>query len=211
MSMSVPSMTLYYNAASPFARKVLILLHETGQTGRVTLKPVNVTPVDPHAEVCHDNPCGKIPALCLADDNVIHDSRVILDYLDHQHVGNPLIPRDGSARWRRLTLASLADALLDAALLIRYETFLRPEEKRWDEWVDNQSEKISRSLAYFETEAVTELSAHFDIASISLASALGYLDFRQPNLGWRSSYPRLASWYYEVSQRPSMLETQPPA
>src|SRR3982750_4521167 len=115
MSMSVPSMTLYYNAASPFARKVLILLHETGQTGRVSFKPVNVTPVNPHAEVCHDNPCGKIPALCLADDNVLHDSRVILDYLDHQHVGNPLIPREGSARWRRLTLASLADAVLDAA------------------------------------------------------------------------------------------------
>jgi glutathione S-transferase len=204
-------MTLYYNTASPFARKVLVLLHETGQTARVNLKPVTVTPVTPDPAVCHDNPCGKIPALCLADNNVIHDSRVILDYLDHQHVGNPLIPHDGSARWRRLTLASLADAVLDAALLMRYETFLRPEEKRWGEWVDNQGEKISRSLAYFETEAVTELSSHFDIASISVACALGYLDFRQPNLGWRSSYPRLANWYYEVSQRPSMLETQPPA
>jgi len=209
--MSAPSMTLYYNTASPFARKVLVLLHETGQTERVHLEPVTVTPVAPDAAVCHDNPCGKIPALCLADNNVIHDSRVILDYLDHQHVGNPLIPQDGSARWRRLTLASLADAVLDAALLMRYETFLRPEEKRWGEWVDNQGEKISRSLAYFETEAVTELSSHFDIASISVACALGYLDFRQPNLGWRSSYPRLASWYREVSERPSMLETQPPA
>lgn len=207
--MSAPSMTLYYNAASPFARKVLIALYETGQMARVSLKPVSVTPVNPHAELCHENPCGKIPALCLADNNVIHDSRVILDYLDHQHAGNPLIPREGSARWRRLTLASLADAVLDAAVLIRYETFLRPPEKRWSDWTDNQGEKISRSLAYFETEAVTELNAHFDIASISLACALGYLDFRQPDLGWRSSYPRLANWYYEVSQRPSMLETQP--
>lgn len=206
-----PSMTLYFNPASPFSRKVLILLHETGQTGRVHLKPVNVTPVNPNAEVCHDNPSGKIPALVLADDNVIHDSRVILDYLDHQHVGNPLIPREGPSRWRRLTLASLADAILDAAVLIRYETFLRPEEKQWNDWLENQSEKIARSLSYFETEAVTELSARFDIASISLASGLGYLDFRQPDLGWRSTYPRLASWYYEVSQRPSMLETQPPA
>jgi len=209
--MSAPSMTLYYNTASPFARKVLVLLHETGQTARVELKPVTVTPVAPDAAVCHENPCGKIPALCLADNNVIHDSRVILDYLDHQHVGNPLIPHDGSGRWRRLTLASLADAVLDAALLMRYETFLRPEEKRWGEWMDSQGEKIARSLAYFEAEAVTELSSNFDIASISVACALGYLDFRQPNLGWRSSYPRLASWYYEVSQRPSMLETQPPA
>ncbi|MGE6386653.1 glutathione S-transferase family protein [Pseudomonas sp. NPDC078416] len=209
--MSAPSMTLYYNAASPFARKVMILLHETGQSNRVSLKAVALTPVSPDVEVCRDNPCGKIPALCLADDNVIHDSRVILEYLDQQHVGNPLIPKEGSARWRRLTLASLADALMDAALLIRYETFLRPEEKHWSEWLDAQQEKIARTLAYFEAEAVTELSAHFDVASISVACALGYLDFRQPNLGWRSSYPRLANWYYEVSQRPSMLETQPPA
>lgn len=209
--MSAPSMTLYYNAASPFARKVLILLHETGQASRVSLKAVALTPVSPDVDVCRDNPCGKIPALCLADDNVIHDSRVILEYLDQQHVGNPLIPKEGSARWRRLTLASLADALMDAALLIRYETFLRPEEKHWAEWLDAQQEKIARTLAYFEAEAVTELSTHFDVASISVACALGYLDFRQPNLGWRSSYPRLANWYYEVSQRPSMLETQPPA
>ena len=209
--MSAPSMKLYYNAASPFARKVMILLHETGQASRVSLKAVALTPVSPDAEVCRDNPCGKIPALCLADGNVIHDSRVILDYLDQQHVGNPLIPKEGSARWRRLTLASLADALMDAALLIRYETFLRPEEKHWSEWLAAQQEKIARTLAYFEAEAVTELSTHFDVASISVACAVGYLDFRQPNLGWRSSYPRLANWYDEVSQRPSMLETQPPA
>lgn len=208
--MSAPSMTLYYNAASPFARKVLVLLHETGQTRRVGLKPVAVTPVNPDSELCQENPAGKLPALCLADGNVLHDSRVILDYLDHQHVGNPLIPREGSARWRRLTLASLADALMDAALLIRYETFLRPAEKQWPEWLDNQQEKIARSLSYFEREAVTELSSSFDIASISLAAGLGYLDFRQPDLNWRSSYPRLAAWYYEVSQRPSMIETQPP-
>ena len=209
--MSAPSMTLYYNAASPFARKVLILLHETGQASRVSLRAVALTPVSPDPEVCRENPCGKIPALCLADDNVIHDSRVILEYLDQQHVGNPLIPKEGSARWRRLTLASLADALMDAALLIRYETFLRPEEKHWSEWLDAQQEKIARTLAYFEAEAVTELSSHFDVASISVACAVGYLDFRQPNLGWRSSYPRLANWYYEVSQRPSMQETQPSA
>jgi len=207
--MSAPTMTLYTNAASPFARKVMVLLHETGQLDRVALLPVPLTPVNPIAELNLDNPAGKIPALRLADGNVLHDSRVILDYLDNQHVGNPLIPREGSARWRRLTLASLADALLDAALLIRYETALRPVEKHWDLWLDNQQQKIDRALSYFEQDAITELSSAFDVASISVAAALGYLDFRQPDLGWRSSYPRLASWYCEVSQRPSMLATQP--
>ncbi|WP_122663986.1 glutathione S-transferase [Pseudomonas viridiflava] len=207
--MSAPTMTLYYNPASPFARKVLLVLHETGQLDRVTLQTTILTPVAPVAELNSDNPAGKIPALRLADGNVIHDSRVILDYLDHQHVGVPLIPREGSARWRRLTLASLADALLDAALLIRYETALRPAEKHWELWLDNQQEKIERTLGYFEQEAITELSSSFDVASMSVAAALGYIDFRQPDLAWRSRYPRLANWYFEVSQRPSMQATLP--
>lgn len=207
--MSAPTMTLYYNAASPFARKVMLVLHETGQLDRVTLQPITLSPVAPVEELNNDNPAGKLPALRLADGNVIHDSRVILDYLDHQHVGIALIPREGSARWRRLTLASLADALLDAALLIRYEQALRPAEKHWDTWLDNQQEKVERSLAYFEQEAITELSSAFDVASISVAAALGYLDFRQPDLAWRNRYPRLANWYFEVSQRPSMQATQP--
>ena len=207
--MSAPTMTLYYNAASPFARKVMLVLHETGQLDRVTLQPTTLSPVAPVEELNNDNPAGKLPALRLADGNVIHDSRVILDYLDHQHVGIALIPREGSARWRRLTLASLADALLDAALLIRYEQALRPAEKHWDTWLDNQQEKVERSLAYFEQEAITELSSAFDVASISVAAALGYLDFRQPDLAWRNRYPRLANWYFEVSKRPSMQATQP--
>ncbi|MDB5984722.1 MAG: glutathione S-transferase protein [Pseudomonas sp.] len=208
--MSATSTTLFYNPASPFARKVLVLLHETGQFDQVELKLTTPTPVSPDPVLIENNPAGKLPALHLADGNVIHDSRVILDYFDYQHAGKPLIPREGPARWRRLTLASLADALLDAALMIRYETFLRPAEKHWDEWLSNQQEKISRSLAYFEQDAVTELSAQFDIASIGVAAALGYLDFRQPTLGWRTRYPRLANWYADVSQRPSMLKTQPP-
>jgi glutathione S-transferase len=207
--MSAPTMTLYYNAASPFARKVMLVLHETGQLDRVALQSTALSPIAPVAQLNVDNPAGKIPALRLADGNVIHDSRVIIDYLDQQHVGNPLIPREGSARWRRLTLASLADALMDAALLIRYETALRPVEKHWAVWLDNQQEKIERTLRYFDQEAAAELSSAFDVASISVAAALGYVDFRQPDLAWRTRYPNLADWYSEVSERPSMQATQP--
>lgn len=208
--MSAPSMTLFHNPASPFVRKVRVLLAETGQQDRVTLHGCMPTPVQPDAQLVHDNPVGKIPALRLADGTVLHDSRVILDYLDHQHVGNPLIPRDGSARWRRLTLASMADAIMDAAVLVRYETALRPPEKHWDQWLDEQRNKIRRTLVELEADAIAELASHFDIASISVACALGYLDFRHPDLQWRDANPKLAAWYAEVSQRPSMLQTQPP-
>ncbi|MCJ8206726.1 glutathione S-transferase [Pseudomonas sp. RGM2987] len=207
--MSTPSMTLFYNPASPFVRKVLVLLHETGQQDRVALQLSQLTPVKPDQVLIDDNPLSKIPALRLANGNVLHDSRVILDYLDHQHVGNPLIPRDGAARWRRLTLASLADGVMDAAVMIRYETALRPPEKHWDEWLDAQRDKIRRALGVLEAEAIAELASHFDVASISVACALGYLDLRHPDLEWRKNNPQLAAWFAEVSERPSMVETVP--
>ncbi|WP_262405469.1 glutathione S-transferase [Pseudomonas fluorescens] len=207
--MSAPSMTLFYSPASPFVRKVMVVLHETGQTERVALQSVNLTPVSPVAELNQGNPAGKIPALRLADGNVLHDSRVICEYLDLQHVGNPLIPREGWSRWHRLTLASLADAVMDAAVLTRYETFLRPEEKRWDSWIEAQQDKIRRGLASFEQEHIAELSAAFDIAAIGVACALGYLDLRMPDFGWREQQPKLAAWYAEVSQRASMQATDP--
>ncbi|WP_414159342.1 glutathione S-transferase N-terminal domain-containing protein [Pseudomonas sp. BNK-45] len=208
--MSTPSMTLFHNPASPFVRKVMVLLHETGQLNRVALQASQLSPVNPDATLNQDNPLGKIPALRLADGQVLYDSRVILDYLDQQHVGNPLIPRDGSARWRRLTLAALADGIMDAAVLVRYELALRAPEKHWEQWLDGQRDKIRRALAVLEAEAIAELASHFDVAAISVACALGYLDFRHPDLEWRQDQPQLAAWYFEVSQRPSMLATRPP-
>ncbi|MGU9852409.1 glutathione S-transferase [Pseudomonas koreensis] len=207
--MSAPSMTLFHNTLSPFVRKVMVLLHETGQQNRVALQDCVLSPVSPDAALNADNPLGKIPALRLADGSVIHDSRVILEYLDQQHVGNPLIPREGSARWRRLTLASLADGIMDASVMMRYELVLRAPEKHWDEWLDAQREKIRRALAYLESDAIAELTSHFDVAAISVACALGYIDLRHPDLDWRSANPQLASWYFEVSQRASMVATLP--
>jgi len=208
--MSAPSMTLFHNPASPFVRKVLVLLHETGQQDHVALQTVLVTPINPIAQLNDGNPLGKIPALRLADGSVVHDSRVIFDYFDYQHVGNPLVPRDGSARWRRLTLASTADGIMDAAVVVRYETALRPAEKHWEQWLEEQRNKIRRALGMLEQDAIAELASHFDVAAISVACALGYLDYRHPDLEWRSSHPKLAAWYAEVSQRSSMLATQPP-
>jgi len=207
--MATPSMTLFHSPASPFVRKVMVMLHETGQLDRVALKPTVITPIAPDDALNASNPIGKLPALRLDDGTVLHDSRVILEFLDLQHVGNPLIPREGMARWRRLTLASQADAILDAAVLTRYETFIRPQEKRWDGWVEAQQNKIRRSLANLEAEHVAELASVFDVAAIGVACALGYIDLRMPDFGWRERQPKLAAWYAEVSQRASMKATVP--
>lgn len=204
-------MVLFHAPLSPFVRKVLLVLHETGQLDRVRLQTVNISPVSGDEQLNQDNPIGKIPALRLEDGSVLHDSRVICEYLDSQHVGNPLIPREGSARWRRLTLASQADAIMDAAVSSRYESFLRPEDKRWDGWLQAQSQKIRRGLVDLEQHHLAEIASGFDIAAIGVACALGYLDLRHPEFGWREQQPGLAEWYAQVSQRASMLATVPVA
>ncbi len=89
------TMTLFHSPLSPFVRKVMVVLHETAQLERVTLQPVNISPVSGDPQLNHDNPIGKIPALRLDDGTVLHDSRVICEYLDLQHVGLPLLPREG--------------------------------------------------------------------------------------------------------------------
>lgn len=201
-------MKLHTNPASPFGRKVKVAAIETGLLERLELRTVQTSAVATDAELTADNPLGKIPCLVLDDGQALYDSRVICEYLDTLHAGERLFPAEGPARWTALRRQALADGLADAALLARYETFLRPEALRWPEWVDGQLAKARRAVAQLEQEAQA-LAARLDIGTITVGCALGYLDFRFPALGWRDGAPRLAAWFDAFAQRPSMRRTQP--
>lgn len=199
-------MKLYYNPASPYVRKVRALAVETGLTDRIELAKVVLTPVGPDADVSANNPVGKIPTLVRDDGGALYDSPVICEYLDSLHDGVRMFPASGEARWTALRRQALADGILDAAVGTRYETFLRPDNLRWADWVDGQMQKIRQSLDELERES---LGDGVDIGTLSVACALGYLDFRYPDEGWRDSRPTLAAWFESFSTRPSMSETTP--
>lgn len=201
-------MQLYYSPTSPYVRKVMVLLHETGLLDRVALTPATVTPITNDPAVAAHNPLTKVPTLTLDDGSDLYDSRVICEYLDTLHHGTPMIPDGGEARWRVLRVQATADGLLDAALLTRYETFMRPEEKRWPEWIEGQTGKFMRAVDKLEAEAKS-FSQAITLAEISTACALGYLDFRFGHLPWRDSHPKLAEFMAAFSQRPSMEATKP--
>lgn len=201
-------MQLYYSPTSPYVRKVMVLLHETGLLDRVTLTTATVTPITNDPAVAAHNPLTKVPTLTLDDGSDLYDSRVICEYLDTLHHGTPMIPDGGEARWRVLRVQATADGLLDAALLTRYETFMRPEEKRWPEWIEGQTGKFMRAVDKLEAEAKS-FSQAITLAEISTACALGYLDFRFGHLPWRDSHPKLAEFMAAFSQRPSMEATKP--
>lgn len=199
-------MKLTYASASPFVRKVLVGLIETGRRETVVLETVAVSPVKPGKTVPSVNPLGKIPCLVLDDGSALFDSRVITRYLDTLNDGDKLYP-EGAALWPRLSLESLADGMMDAAILMTYEARLRPEAQQSSEWVEAQWGKITRALAYLE--AHIEALKPVDMASIAVATALGYVDFRHQARNWRSLAPKLAAWEAAFSQRPAMVETAP--
>ena len=202
-------MRLYHSPTSPFVRKVMILLIETGQTAAVTLIPVSGTPLDPGSLPIDRNPLGKIPALERDDGPTLYDSRVICRYLDayFQTGLYPPAPR----LWEVLTLEATADGIVDAAVLMRYEAALRPETFRSPEWIEAQWGKIDRALTALEDRWISHLSGPLDIGQIALGAALGYLDFRHASRDWRQGRPKLAAWDQGFAARPSMLATGPDA
>jgi glutathione S-transferase len=202
-------MKLLLSPMSPYARKARIALRELSLLDRVEEVSVSVSPINPSSEVTRNNPLGKIPVLVLDDGSAVFDSPVICEYLDGLGGAHQLVPQSGPQRWAVLCRQALADGALDAAVLMRYELHLRPPDFRWLEWLDGQRAKVLGALDQMEREAGTMDSA-WNLATISTACVLGYLDFRFADLSWRSGRTRLRRWYEEASQRPSFRDTWPP-
>ena len=200
-------MQLIYAAASPFARKVRVLAHETGLLARIELLDTAVLPTTLNERVNALNPLGKIPVLLTDEGEALYDSRVICEYLDTLHEGHRLLP-EGAARWPVLRLAALADGLMDAALLARYERGVRPAELQWPSWLDGQLGKVQRALAELERQ-IEQLHGPLDLAHIGVACALGYLDLRFADLDWRADYPGLRDFQQKFASRNSMLASAP--
>jgi glutathione S-transferase len=200
-------MKLYFAAASPYVRKVSITAIECGLADRITRVTTAVAPHTPNLDLEPRNPLVKVPALELDDGRVLYDSLVICEYLNALGKGS-LFPAEGDARWDALRRHALADGILDAALLARYENVLRPEALRWPEWYEGQMRKVANALDAAERDAAT-LPGTFDIGQVTLACALGYLDFRYPTLPWRDGRPALAAWFLAAAKRPSVAQTMP--
>ena len=201
-------MQLLASLTSPFVRQVRLVTAIKGLSDRVSLRLVDTNPPG-NAELMAENPLGKIPVLVLDDGTRLYDSRVIAEYLDGLAAQPRLFPTDASARCRMLTRVALADGIKDAAVLVFYESRLRPEAARSSDWVARQQAKIDAALAYLEAN-LDDGHATPDYADVSLAAALGYLDFRQEGR-WRATHPRLVGWLDRFAAAvPAFAGTVPP-
>jgi glutathione S-transferase len=201
---------LRHSSTSPFVRKVMVLAHEAGLVGGIETVPT--TPGADEQSLARDNPLGKVPALVTEDGSVLYDSPVICEYLDSLHDGPRAFPASGPARWVALRLQALADGILEAAVLRRYEE-MRPSERQSAEWIERQKRKVTRGLDALESDVGTlaDPTGPLSIGDVSVACMLGYLDLRYGNDAWRTARPALAAWYARAAARPSMRATAPEA
>lgn len=195
-------MKLYFSAASPFVRKVVVTALEAGLDAQITRVPTNPWLNPP--ELLHDNPLSKVPCLVTDDGLALFDSPVICEYLDSVG-GGTMFPPAGPARWRALRQQAIADGLLDAGIIRRMDA-TRPAEDARAAIMARQAGLVTNALQVLEHE---QLAQHMDIGALTIACALGWLDFRFAHEPWRDGRPRLTAWYDRFRSHPSLMATTP--
>lgn len=199
-------MKLYHAGTSPYVRKVMVMLHLTGQIDQVELIDGGGTPIDPNQSTAAANPLGKIPCLVTDDAGTLFDSRVICRYVDWRGKGG-LYP-EGAALFPVLTQEALSDGIMDAAILAVYEGRLRPAEIQFAPWVEAQLGKCMNGVKALEA-TVDTLQGPANAGHIAVGCALGYLDLRHGDRNWRGAAPKLAEWFEGFGATPAMQATVP--
>jgi glutathione S-transferase len=195
-------MLLHWSPRSPFVRKVMIAAHELGLSDRIETVRTVVAPSQPNTELMKENPQSRLPTLRAADGTVIYDSPVICEYFDSLHSGAKLFPADFPERLAALRRQSLGDGMLDTLLMWRGEV-TRPPAQQSIKHMQAWKLKTNVSVDALEEEADALTASRFSIGHIALGVALGYIDFRFPEIKWRNGHPKIAAWHKQFEARPS--------
>lgn len=199
---------LHSSTTSPFGRKAKVAAHFTGFTDKMQV--LSADTMDPADPLRKDNPLGKIPCLVFDDGSSLYDSRVIVEYFDHEAGGGKILPKDWKARLAALKLQALADGIIDAAILKLYEGRFRSPEKHEPAWISHQMGKVERSLAVLEANPPVA-SANPDIGVIAVACMLEWYEFRFQGLS-SGQYPKLSAFVKDFNAMvPVFAKTKPHA
>lgn len=203
-------MKLLGSTSSPYVRKVRVVMAEKKLD--YAFIPEDVWAAD--TTIAESNPLGKVPCLIMEGAEALFDSRVIVEYLDTLSPVGKLIPSVGRERAEIKTWEALADGLMDAAILARLEATWagRSKAQRSQAWIDRQMVKVNdvvKAMARGLGEKPFCAGIHLTLADIAVGCALGYLDFRFPQIDWRTEYPNLAKLAEKLAQRPSFADTVP--
>lgn len=203
-------MKLIGSTSSPYVRKVRVVMAEK----KLDYQFVEEDVWSSDTAIAHSNPLGKVPCLVMEGGEALFDSRVIVEYLDTLSPVGKLIPAVGRERAEVKTWEALADGVLDALILARLEANWsgRTKAQRSQAWIDRQMQKTHASLKAMSQglgEKPFCAGIYLSLADIAVGCALGYLDFRFPDIDWRTPYPNLAKLHEKLAQRPSFADSKP--
>ncbi|MBE0547718.1 MAG: glutathione S-transferase N-terminal domain-containing protein [Rubrivivax sp.] len=203
-------MKLIGSLTSPYVRKVRVVMAEKKLDFQFVLEDVWASDA-----MLASNPLGKVPCLVMEGGEAVFDSRVIVEYLDTLSPVGKLIPPSGRERTEVRTWEALADGLLDAAILARLEATWggRTEAQRSPAWIDRQMSRVHatvKAMAQGLGDKPFCAGNHYTLADVAVGCALGYLDFRFPQIAWRADQPNLNKLADKLAARPSFIDTAPP-
>ena len=201
-------MKLIGSYTSPYVRKISVMLLEKG----IAFEFVNDPPWQADSRVSLINPLGKVPALVTDDGEVFFDSPIVAQYIELLNVSPAFLPADPLDALRVRQLEALADGVTDAAVALVLET-KRESDKRDEQWIIRQREKLNRGLDALEKHAQQKQllnGSELTLADIATACAIGYLNFRKVAQGWCVERPALIALVERLFQRQSFARTMPP-
>ncbi|MBL0144062.1 MAG: glutathione S-transferase N-terminal domain-containing protein [Betaproteobacteria bacterium] len=201
-------MKLVASKTSPYARKIRVLLAEK----QLAYDFIEEGARNAGTTVPRYNPLNKIPVLVTDDDVCLYDSSVIAEYLDP--LGAPsFIPPFGIDRACVRRDEALGNGIADAGIAIFLER--KRETARQDAaWIARQRSKVDAGIAALANELGGKAFLRGDALSlgdVSCACALLWLEFRLPEIAWRTQYAALERWIERLEARPSFAKTRPPA
>jgi glutathione S-transferase len=201
-------MKLIGSLGSPYVRKVRIVMAEKKLDYEFVLEDVWAS----DTKIQEFNPLGKVPCLIMEDGGAMFDSRVIVEYLDTLSPVGKLVPPNGRERAEVKCWEALADGVVDAAILVRLEKTRRAEHQQSQEWIQRQMDKLHAGLKAMSVglkEKPYCTGNHYTLADVAVGGALGYLNFRFPEIQWRDDYANLGKLFDKLAERPSFKDTAP--
>lgn len=203
-------MKLIGSVTSPYVRKVRVVMAEKKLDYHFVTEDVWAD----GTTISESSPLGKVPCLVMEGGEAVFDSRVIVEYLDTLSPVGRLIPTQGRERAEVKTWEALADGVVDAGLLARLESTWphRTDAQRSALWSDRQLGKITMGLKAISQGLGDKpycSGIHLSLSDIAVGCALGWLEFRFPQIAWRSAHPNLGKLQDKLMQRPSFIDTRP--
>ena len=204
-------MKLIGSLGSPYVRKVRIVMAEKKLDYQFELEDVWQNDA-----ILKSNPLGKVPCLVMEGGEAVFDSRVIVEYVDTLSPVGRLMPERGRERTEVRTWEALADGMIDALILARLERTWdgRTDGERSQAWIERQLAKAEAALGAM-AKGLGEKNwccpgTHLTLADVAVGCALGYLDFRFPEIAWRPRHANLARLSDKLATRQSFIDTAPP-